>query len=183
MELALPDMALPPELLEAARIPPVAARLPDTLELGRPEVIRFAIPPDRTPPRAEFVMLGARGERQSVVLRPARLAALYGDELVVEPAAPPLQVTGPARRTEWHWTITPTEPGPRAVYLQLDAPAVVDGEERIVTIARLEQEVFVRMTRLQRLSRFFAANWTVLVAVTLLAVAGWARARIRAGAG
>lgn len=179
MQLAAPDMTLPPELLRAARIPPVLARLPDTLELGRPEVIRFAVPRDRTPPDAEFVMVGARGERQTVRLSRARLAALYGDELVVEPASPPLQVSSPGRATEWHWTVTPTAPGLREVFLQLDAPAVVDGEERIVTIARVRQEVLVRETTLQRLSGFFATYWTVLVGMTLLALWSAARGRMR----
>jgi hypothetical protein len=177
-DIVLPGLTLPNSVRRAAGIPFLQIDLPDTLELGRPETVRLALPPNRVPEDSVLRVRGADGIGMSPVsLGRARQLSLYGGRLVVQPQSPPLQLTDSAHRVQWHWTIMPTEPGVQRVYLQLDAPATVDGEPRIVTIQRASQDVFVYATPLQRISRFFSHNWTFFVLVTLFALASWARSR------
>ena len=177
-DIVLPGLTLPNSVRRAAGVPFLDVALPDTIELGRPQTVRLALPPNRVPEDSVLRVRGADGIGMSPVsVSRARQVSVYGGRLVVQPQSPPLQLTDSARRTEWHWTIIPTEPGVQRVYLQLDAPATVDGEPRIVTIQRASQDVFVRATPLQRISRFFSRNWTFFVLVTLFALISWARAR------
>jgi hypothetical protein len=177
-DVVLPGITLPRILRREAGIPALEAKLPDTLELGRPETIRLSLPPNRLPEDSVLRIRDEEGIGMSPVsLSRARQASLYGERIIVQLRTPPLQLTDTLRRTEWHWTLIPTEPGLQTIFLQLDAPAVIDGQPRIVTLQRVRQDVFVRATTLQRLSRFFSRNWTFLCLVTLLAVVGWARAR------
>jgi hypothetical protein len=178
-DIVLPGLTLPNSVRRAAGVPFIDIDLPDTLELGRPETVRLALPPNRLPEDSVLNVRGADGVAMSpVTVSRARLVSVYGGRrLVVQPQSPPLQLTDSARRTEWHWTIIPTEPGTQRVYLQLDAPATVDGQPRVVTIQRASEDVFVYATPLQRISRFFSRNWTFFVLVTLFALVAWARAR------
>ena len=177
-DIVLPGLTLPNSVRRAAGIPFLQIDLPDTLELGRPETVRLSLPPNRVPEDSVLRVRGADGIGMSPVsLGRARQLSLYGGHIVVQPQSPPLQLTDSARRAEWRWTIVPTEPGVQRVYLQLDAPATVDGEPRIVTIQRASQDVFVYATPLQRISRFFSRNWTFFVLVTLFALVSWARSR------
>jgi hypothetical protein len=178
-ELLLAGLTLPPEVLEAAELPHMLAHLPDTFELGRPQRVRLAVPPNRLPADSIVRVRDAGGSEISPVrISHARQATLYGEKLIVEPQSPPLQLTDSVRRTEWYWIVTPTEPGARTVHLQLDAPAEVGGFPRIVTLQRLRQEVYVRATPVQKLSRFFSRNWTLLTLITIVAVTGWIRSRM-----
>ena len=178
-DIVLPGLTLPNSVRRAAGVPFLDIDLPDTLELGRPETVRLALPPNRLPEDSVLRVRTDSGMGMSPVsLSRARQVSVYGaGRIVVQPHSPPLQLTDSARRTEWHWTIIPTEPGMQRVYLQLDAPATVDGEARVVTIQRASHDVFVQATTLQRISRFFSRNWTFFVLVTLFALVSWARAR------
>ena len=177
-DVVLPGIRIPRVMLRAAGIPLLDLDLPDTLELGRPVTTRLSLPPNRLPVDSVLRVSYPDGTPMAPVsLSHARQATLHGERLIVQPESPPLQLTDTIRRTRWHWTVIPTEPGLQTVFLQLDAAAVVEGKSRIVTLGRVRQDVLVVATPLQRLSRFFARNWTLLCLVTLLAVAGWARAR------
>ncbi len=177
-DVVLPGLTLPNSVRRAAGVPFLDIDLPDSLELGKPQTIRLALPPNRLPEDSVLRVRTDDGVGMSPVsVSRVRQVSVYGGRIVVQPQSPPLQLTDSARRTEWHWTIIPTEPGRQRVYLQLDAPAIVDGEPRVVTIQRASQDVFVYATPLQRMSRFFSRNWTFFVLITLFALVSWARGR------
>jgi hypothetical protein len=179
IDLALPPLTLPGEVLAAANIPRLTPRLPDTLELGRAHTLRLALPRNRLPEDSVVFLPDAAIGISRVRIARAWQVTLYGADLVVEPRTPPLQLTDSLRRTEWQWTITPTQPGPRTVFLQIDAPAEVNGQPAVVTLQRMQQQVYVHATALQRVSRFFARHWTWLSLLGVAAALGWARARLR----
>jgi hypothetical protein len=179
INLALPPVTLPTEVLSAADIPRLTPRLPDTLELGRAHTLRLAIPRNRLPADSVVFLTDPVVGISRVRIARAWQVTLHGADLVVEPRTPPLQLTDSVRRTEWQWTITPTQPGPRTVFLQVDAPAEVNGQPAVVTLQSLRQEVYVHATALQRVSRFFARHWTWLSLLGVAAALGWARARLR----
>lgn len=177
-DVVLPGIRIPRVMLRAAGVPQLDLDLPDTLELGRPVTTRLSLPPNRLPVDSVLRVSYPNGTPMSPVsLSHARQATLHGERLIVQPESPPLQLTDTIRRTRWHWTVIPTEPGLQTVYLQLDAAALVEGKPRIVTLGRVRQDVLVQATPLQRLSRFFARNWTLLCLVTLFAIVAWGRAR------
>lgn len=179
-DVVLPGIRLPRSLLREAGIPSLDANLPDTLELGRPQTVRLALPPNRLPEDSVVRVQGVDGVGMSPVsISRARQATVHGENLIIQPKSPPLQLTDSARRTEWHWTLIPTQPGLQTLYLQLDAPATVEGKPHIVTLGRVRQEIVVEATPLQRVSRFFSRNWTFFLLVTVAALISWARARWR----
>ena len=181
---ALPVLTLPQSVLDATGTPPLMARLPDTLELGRPETIRLTLPNNRLPDDSVVTMEPGSGNGISRVrLSRARLAAVYGENVIVEPQSPPLQLTDPRRRTEWLWTITATEPGEHDVYLQLDAPAEVNGQDGVVTIQRVRAPIFVSTSPLQKASSFFERHWTWLSLITVVALIQWGRSVMKKGEG
>lgn len=171
-------VTLPADQLQEAEVPGMAARVPDTLELGRPHPMRVALPPNRLSPDRVLTMrgLGGAGVRQ-VRFTPHREVTLTGPDLVVIPETPTLRVLDEREETEWRWSVTPTEPGLHTVQLQLDAVAQIDGEPRVVTLQRVDREIVVRATPLQHVSRFFAQHWTWLSVLALLLLVHLARAR------
>jgi hypothetical protein len=171
--------SIPPLDLRAARLGPhVAARLPDTLELGRAVPIHLMIAPEQIAPDSVLHVETPAGAPITLRLSRTREATLHGPGFVVEPLTPALQVADRARPTEWLWTVTPTKAGTQPLSLRIDAVASVDRFERVVTLASLPGEVVVRATAIQRASRFFSHHWTWLSLLTLVALAGWARAML-----
>lgn len=181
--LALPVMTLPQSVLDATGTPPLMARLPDTLELGRPETIRLTLPRNPLSGDSTVTMEGAANGISRVRLSRARLAVVYGENVIVEPQSPPLQLTDPQRRTEWLWTITATEPGEQDIYLQLDAPAEVNGQGAVVTIQRVRAPISVSTSPLQKASSFFERHWTWVSLITMVALIQWGRSVMRKGDG
>jgi hypothetical protein len=171
--------SVPPLDLRAAELGPhVSARLPDTLELGRAVPIHLVIAPEQIAPDSVLRVKTPAGAPVSLRLSHAREATLHGPGFVVEPLTPALQVADHARPTEWLWSVTPTKAGAQQLSLRIDAIASVDRFERVVTLASLPGEVFVRATAIQRASRFFSHHWTWLSLLVVVALVGWARAML-----
>jgi hypothetical protein len=176
---AVSRYSVPPLDLRAAELGPrVAARLPDTLELGRAVPIHLMIAPEQIAPDSVLHLRTPAGGPIELRLSRTREATLHGPAFVVEPLTPAMQVADRARPTEWLWTVTPTKAGTQPLSLRIDAIASVDRFERVVTLATLPGEVFVRTTAIQRASRFFSHHWTWLSLLTLVALVGWARAML-----
>jgi hypothetical protein len=176
---AVSRYSVPPLDLRAAELGPrVSARLPDTLELGRAVPIHLMIAPEQIAPDSVLHVTTPAGGPIELRLSRTREATLHGPGFVVEPLTPAMQVADRARPTEWLWTVTPTKAGTQPLSLRIDAVGSVDRFERVVTLASLPGEVFVRTTAIQRASRFFSHHWTWLSLLVIVALAGWARATL-----
>ena len=148
--------------------------LPDTMRVGEAHPVRLRLQPSRAG-RAS-----ARAETEPRLrLTAARAATLDGEGFRVQATTPPLQVSTASPAPTWAWTVRPTTPGRQRLVLRLEAVADSADSARIVTLARIEQEVVVRPTPAQRLAEWGGRLWKWLLVFALAALWSWLQARRR----
>ncbi|CAN5706311.1 hypothetical protein BH23GEM5_BH23GEM5_13500 [soil metagenome] len=143
----------------------ILIQAPDTMRLGQRYDVLVSLPPILAAPRA----------RNGI--SPIRQATLAGENVVVDPRTPALQLADSAAPTVWRWTVTPTEPGRSRLAAEVAIVHYRDGAERIASIRGVRKDVHVESTGEQRISRFFAAQWPGLLLLLLLSTIGWLRIR------
>ncbi|MDQ3309546.1 MAG: hypothetical protein M3497_05415, partial [Gemmatimonadota bacterium] len=77
----------------------ILIQAPDTMRLGQRYDVLVSLPP----------ILAGPGARNGI--SPIRQATLAGENVVVDPRTPALQLADSAAPTVWRWTVTATEPG------------------------------------------------------------------------
>lgn len=159
----------------------IAIDAPDTMRLGERYEVRIVLPP---PPvsaqssRAADDTAAARPPRNGI--SPVRQAVLAGENLLVEPRTAAMQLADSAAASLWSWMVTPTKPGRSRLAAEISVVHYRDGAERIARLRPAQKEVHVSASTVQKISRFFAAQWLWIGVLLLIAVA-WRRGRGRGG--
>ena len=153
LESSAPRQVRPPWMPDS-----VATNLPDTVRLGTPRTIHLGIMPM---PRDTTAAPGVRLAR-------VRHATVEAPSFLVEARSPALQLADSVSPLEWEWSVTPTEPGPQRLRVNLEGVVEYRGRERRATLYAARRDVVVVATRAQRVARFAARNWWWLAILALL---------------
>lgn len=149
--------------------PPVPSEAPDTLRLGEPRSVRLALPPLEGSPADSAPAEG----RDRVRISRIRVASLSGPGLDVRPASPAVQLADSLLPTAWRWTATPRRTGPTKLSFVVQGVVVGGDEERLVVLARVEQDVVVVGGLRHRMHAALLRHEGWVLGALLLGVAVW----------